>query len=115
MNPLALRRLPRLVFATFVGITVTGIIAGFLATILTGWVPPRDTAGIFLPLYFGTLLGVLALTFIVSGNTLMHHFRTGTVERASNPVWFWCIVAVQLALAAILLVIGCWRWSAWHV
>ena len=65
------------------------------------------SVGIVLPLYFALLLAALTLSFVISGDTLMHHYRTRTVQRDADPVWFWCIVAVQSLIALGLLVVGC--------
>jgi hypothetical protein len=111
MNPQTPSRLPRCVFFAFIGVTVVGVIAAFAFGLSSGWVPPRESAGVILPLYFAVLLAVLALTFVISGNTRMHHYRTGTVQRATEPVWFWRIVTVQSVIAAALFVIGCIQWS----
>ena len=73
---------------------------------VSGFLPPRSWGTVVLPLYFATLLLVLALAYLVSGDTLMHHYRTGTIQRESSPTTFWCIVVVQLGLAAVLFVIG---------
>jgi hypothetical protein len=103
--------LPRRVFFAFIGIAAIAMIAAFALTFITGWVPPRESAAIVLPLYFAVLLSVLSLSFVVSGNTLMHHHRTGTIQRDTDPVSFWWIVGVQVAIAAILLVVGCVQWA----
>jgi hypothetical protein len=113
MDPLTLRRLPRRVFFAFISVAVIGAIVA-IATFSAGLVPPRETAGlswVILPLYLGALLAALALSFVVSGNTLMHHYRTGTVQRATSPAWFRWIVTVQSLIAVVLLVIGCVQWS----
>jgi len=73
---------------------------------MSGVVPPRSWGSFVLPLYFATLLLVLALAYLVSGNTLMHHYHTGTIQRESSPTTFWCIVFVQLTLAAVLFIFG---------
>jgi hypothetical protein len=112
MDPLTLHRLPRRVFFAFVSAAVIGVIVA-IAIFSAGFVPPRETAGliwVILPLYLGVLLAALALSFVVSGNTLMHHYRTGTVQRATEPTWFWWIVKVQSLIAVVLLVIGCVQW-----
>lgn len=112
MNPQSPSRAPRCVFFAFIGVTVVGVIVAFAFGLSSGWVPPpRESAGVILPLYFAVLLAVLALTFVVSGNTLMHHYRTGTVQRATEPVWFWRIVTAQLVIAAVLFIIGCIQWN----
>jgi hypothetical protein len=51
---------------------------------------------------------------VVSGNTLMHHYRTGTVQRLTDPIWFWCIVGVQSLIAVDLLVVGCVNLRDFH-
>ena len=111
MNPQNPSRLPRCVFFAFVGVTVVGVIVAFAFGLSSGRFPPRESARVILPLYFAVLLAVLALTFVIAGNTLMHHYRNGTVQRATEPVWFWCIVTVQSVIAAVLFVIGCMQWS----
>ena len=98
----------------FVGVTVFGAIVAFAYGLSSGWSPPRESAGVVLPLYFAVLLAALALSFVISGNTLMHHYRTGTVQRATDPVWFWWIIAVQSSIAAALFVVGCVQWSRIH-
>ncbi len=111
MNPENPSRLPRRVLFAFVGVAVASAIIVFAYGVLSDWVPPRESAGVVLPVYFAMLLAALALSFVISGNTLMHHYRTGTVQRATNPVWFWWIIAVQSIIAAVLLAIGCVQWS----
>jgi len=76
-----------------------------------GWAPRRELAGVILPIYFAVLLAVLTLSFVVSGNTLMHHYRTGTVQRATDPVWFWRIVTAQSGIAGLPLLFGLVSWS----
>jgi uncharacterized membrane protein YhdT len=105
MNQTSLSRLPRRVLFALVIITVMAAIA----LMLSGFLPPRSWGTFVLPLYFATLLLVLALAYLVSGNTLMHHYRTGTVQRESNPTTFWCIVFVQLGLAVVLFIFGFMR------
>jgi hypothetical protein len=112
MDPLTLHHLPRRVFFAFIWVAVVGAVVAF-ATFSVGLVPPRETARlvwVILPLYLGSLLAVLALSFVVSGNTLMHHYRTDTVQRATDPTSFWWIVTVQSLIAAVLLIIGCAQW-----
>jgi hypothetical protein len=99
------------VLFAFVGVTIVGAIGGFAYGLSSGWVPPRESAAVALPLYFAVLLAGLALSFVISGNTLMHHYRTGTVQRVTDPVWFWWIIAVQSSAAAVLFVFGCVQWS----
>jgi hypothetical protein len=72
---------------------------------------------VVLPLYFATLLASLSLSYVVSGNTLMHHLRTGTVQRASDPKWFWGVVIVQEVIAVSLAAVGYfnWYWCALEV
>jgi hypothetical protein len=111
VNPQSPSRLPRRVLFALIAITVTGVIVAFAATLSSGWTPSHESAVVVLPLYFATLLAALALSFVVSGNTLMHHYRTGTVQRATDPGWFWCIVTVQSLIAAALLILGCMQWS----
>ena len=111
-------RLPRRVFFAFVRATFVAIATTVAYSISTGWVPPRSFggaySGIVLPLYFATFLAVMTLSFVVSGNTLMHHYRTGTVQRATDPTWFWSIVIVQAVIAAALLVVGFRNWNTLH-
>ena len=102
MNQTSLSRLPR--HALFALIVITVVAA--IAAMVSGFLPPRSWGTFVLPLYFATLLLVLALAYLVSGNTLMHHYRTGTIQRESSPTTFWCIVFVQLGLAAALFVYG---------
>jgi hypothetical protein len=110
-NPQRPSRLPRHVLFALIGVTVVGAVIVLTHGVLSGWVPPRDSAGVALPLYFAMLLAALTLSFVISGNTLIHHYRTGTVQRATDPVWFWWIIAVQSIIAAVLFVIGCVQWS----
>jgi hypothetical protein len=41
---------------------------------------------------------------------MMHHYRTGTVQRATDPIWFWSIVIVQGLIALVLGIVGCINW-----
>lgn len=102
--------LPRRVFVALIAGTCLGAVYAIGAAVYSDWLPPREWASVVLPLYFAVLLSALALSFVVSGNTLMHHYRTGTIQRASDPVAFWWIVGVQFAIAAILLAIGFAQW-----
>ncbi len=101
---------PRLVLYLFVVLSVVGAIAAMLL----GWVPSRESGRIILPFYFAVLLTVLSLACIVSGNTLVRHYRTGTVQRGTSPAWFWGIVAGQLFVATILFLFAYLRWQAWR-
>lgn len=85
MSPATRIRWPRVVLTVFILITLLCAAAGILASIRSGWVPARNISGIVLPLYFGALLVVLSVTFVLSGDTLIHHYRTDTVQRASQP------------------------------
>ena len=85
---------------------VAATVAAAIAAMVTGHLPSRASGAVVLPLYFAAVLLVLAMSSVVSGNTLMHHHRTGTIRRPSSPVAFWCIVGAQLLLATALLVIG---------
>jgi hypothetical protein len=107
-------RLPRRVFFAFIGLTVVGLSAAFVYSVASGWTPLRSASAFVLPLYFAALLSVLTVSFVISGNTLMRHFRTGTVQRATDPRWFWSIVIVQSIIAGVLLVVGYVKWSAVH-
>lgn len=111
MTPSTPSPLPRRVFFAFIGVTAIAIIVAFAFTVTSGWVPSRESAAVVLPLYFAVLLSVMSLSFVVSGNTLMHHHRTGTIARDTDPVSFWWIVWVQVAIAAMLLVVGCVQWA----
>ena len=102
MNQTSPSRLPRRVLFALIIITVVAA----AAVMASGFIPPRSWGTFVLPLYFATLWLVLALAYLVSGETLMHHYRTGTIQRESSPTTFWCIVFVQLGLAAVLFVIG---------
>jgi hypothetical protein len=84
MNPQSPSRLPRRVLFALIGVTVVGAIVVFAYGVLSGWVPPRESAGVVLPLYFAMLLGALTLSFVICGNTLMYHYRSGTVQRATD-------------------------------
>lgn len=114
MSRVAPSRLPRRVFFACIGVTVVLAVAAMIVTTLTGWTPPPASAGFFLPLYFAMLLAALSLSYALSGNTLIHHHRTGTVQRGSSPGLFWSLVVVQSLLAAVLLVVGFLAWSRWH-
>jgi len=92
-------------------ITVVCIITALAVTAVSGWTPPRESAAVVLPIYFAVLLLALAVSFVASGNTLMHHARTGTIQRAADPISFWWVVGVQFTIAAALLVLGCVEWS----
>ena len=111
-------RLPRRVFFTLIATTLLAVAAVVAYSIATGWIPPRSFArtytGVVLPLYGAALLAILTLSFVISGNTLMYHSRTGTVQRAADPVWFWSIVGVQSLIAVVLLVFACVNLSNLH-
>ena len=102
MNQTPLSQLPRRVLMAFVVIAV--VVA--VATMVSGFLPPRSWGTVVLPLYFASLLLVLALTYLVSGNTLMHHHGTGTIQRQSSPIAFWCILLIQVGLAVVLYAIA---------
>ena len=77
-----------------------------------GWLPrDRDFGFTVVIIFLGILLAALALASILSGNTLMHHFRTGTVQRDTSPVTFWCIVIGHIVVAVFLLYLGFARWT----
>jgi multisubunit Na+/H+ antiporter MnhB subunit len=107
MSPENLNRLPWRVFIGFVGATVVIVLAGLLG----GWHPRRELSSVILPIYGAVLLGVLSCTYVISGNTLVHHFRTGTIQRSTSPRSFWTVVVAQLAIAVVMAVIGCLQWS----
>jgi hypothetical protein len=98
MNQSSRSHLPRRVLVMFVVVAV--VVAVTAMTV--GFLPPRSWSVVVLPFYFASLLLALALAYLVSGNTLMHHYRTGTIQRESSPTAFWCIVLVQIGLAAVL-------------
>ncbi len=104
-------RLPARVFYLCVALTIAVVAGFFCYSLVTGWVPQRSSSGIFtgiiLPLWGGALLAIVTASYVISGDTMMHHYRTGTVQRASEPRWFWMIVKVQSGVAALLLLIGC--------
>ena len=110
MNQTSLSRLPRRVLVVFVAIAV---VVG-VAAMVSGFLPPRSWSTVVLPLYFGSLLLVLALAYLVSGHTLMHHSITGTIQRQSSPIAFWCIVLVQVGLAAALFAFAVIHLSKLH-
>jgi len=87
-------------------------------SLTSGWVPPRSSSGVYLravlPLYFATLLSILTLSFIISRNTMMHHYRSGTVQPATDPIWLWWIVSVQALIALVLAIVGCVNWIVLH-
>lgn len=60
------------------------------------------------------LLGALTVSFVISGNTLMHHYRTGTVQRETDPRWFWSIVVAQALVALGLAFVAYINWRALH-
>jgi len=111
-------RLPRRVFFGFVGATVAVVLGVVAYSVTTGWVPARSFAGIYsrvlLPAYFAALVGTLTLSYVVSGNTLMHHYRTGTVQRGTSPAWFWWIIIVQTLIALALAAIAYVNRNAMH-
>jgi len=98
-------RLPRRVFFAFVGATVLAALSAVCYSLATGWLPARSFAATYtrvvLPGYFALLIATLTLSYLLSGNTLMHHYSTGTVQRDSSPSWFWWIVVVQAVAASI--------------
>lgn len=93
-------------------LTTLGIAVAIAFTIVFGWVPPRESAAVVLPLYFAVLLLVLSIAFVLSGDTLMYHHTTGTIQRATSPVEFWSVVGVQTVLAVVLFVIAAIKWRA---
>jgi hypothetical protein len=111
VNPQSHNLLPRRVLAVAVGVTIVVAVAAFAIGSYFGWAPPRKFAGVILPIYFAVVLAALTLSFVISGNTLMHHSRTGTVQRATDPVWFWRIVTAQSVIAGLLLFFGLVSWS----
>jgi hypothetical protein len=114
MSSSSASRLPRRMLFAFVGLTVLLLAVALAHSLQSGWVPPRAWSGVVLPFYFAALLAALTLSFVISGDTLMHHVRTGTVRRASDPLWFWSIVTAQSTIAAILIVIGYLKWKSLH-
>jgi hypothetical protein len=117
-DPSTPSRVPRPVFFAFVGASLVAIAGTVAYYIVTGRTPPRSFADTYtevvLPLYFATVLAVITLSFVVSGNTLMHHYRPGTVQRATDPTWFWSIVIVQAVIALVLAIVGFGNWSTLH-
>ena len=111
MRDTSLFRLPRLALFAFVAVTLIAALAAMLA----GWLPSRRWAGVVLSLYFAGFLATMALACILSGNTLMHHYRTGTVQRRHSPGTFWSIVAVHLLLAVVLAIVGGVLWAGMRV
>jgi hypothetical protein len=103
---------------TIVGVTVAGALASACYFISSGKVPPRwfgrTYSRVALPLYFSVLLGAVTLSFVISGNSLMHHYRTGTVQRETDPVWFWSIVVAQALVALGLAAVAYVNWRALH-
>jgi multisubunit Na+/H+ antiporter MnhB subunit len=111
--PLTLpKSLLRRVFLGFMALTALGIAVALAFTVVSGWVPPRESATVVLLLYFAVLLLVLSAAFIFSGDTLMHHHTTGTIQRATSPVEFWSVVGVQVVLAVVLFVVAAFKWRA---
>ena len=108
MKRLSLDNLPRYVLFAFITATV-GIA---LVAVSSGWRPHRNWSGVVLPLLFGALLAAIALACVVSGNTLMHHYRTGTVRRESSPATFWWIVTFHILISVGLFILGAVRWAA---
>ena len=111
-----LHRLPHCVLFAFVALVFVAAIT-ISVIFASGSVPPRESAGymwVILPLALGVFLLLMTLSFVVSGNTLMHHYRTETVQRATDPTVFWWIIKVQSVIAAILLIIGTVQWFKLH-
>lgn len=111
-----LHRLPYYVLFAFISLVVVAAIV-MVAIFSSGSVPPRESSGyiwVILPLTLGVFLVAMNLSFVISGNTLMHHYRTGTVQRATDPTWFWRIVTVQSLIAAVLLIVGGLQWHRLH-
>lgn len=106
--------LPKRTLKVFVAVSVTVALVAFCFSLFSGWVPSQKSGVVGLPLWFALLLAALTASFVVSGNTLMHHFRTGTVQRVHNPVAFWVIVAVQTFLVLILLFVSYHNWTSWY-
>ena len=95
-------RLPFHVLIGFIACTVVAMVVGGV----WGWLPLRESSGIVITIYFAILLAVLGVSYIVSGNTLMHHYRTGTVQRSTSPGVFWAIVSGQFVISVALAVIA---------
>ena len=111
MNDQRPSRLPRRALFASIGVTVVSALAALAIGLSSGWTPRRESAGVVLPVYFAVLLTVLTVSFVISGNTLMHHHRTGTVQRATDPVLFWRIVTIQSVIAGLLFFFGLVSWS----
>jgi hypothetical protein len=99
-------KLPWYVLFGFIGTTV---IAAF-AAMLSGWRPHQELSRIVMPLYFGGFLAMLTVAYGISGNTLFHDARTGTIQRATSPGLFRAVLWGQLALSLALLALGTARW-----
>jgi|BarGraIncu00222A_1022003.scaffolds.fasta_scaffold448913_1 hypothetical protein len=111
-----LHRLPHYVLYAYISVVVVAVLV-IIAIFSSGSIPPRESSGyiwVILPLALGVFLLVMTFSFVISGNTLMHHYRTGTVQRATDPTWFWWIVKVQSLIAVVLLVIGTVQWFKLH-
>ncbi len=111
-----LQRLSHYVLYGFITVVVVAVLV-IIAIFSSGSIPPRESSGyiwVILPLALGVFLLVMTLSFVISGNALMHHYRTGTVQRATDPTWFWLIVKIQSVIAAILLIIGTVQWLTLH-
>ena len=111
-------RLPQWTLFAFVGATVLAILSLVCYSLATRWVPARSFAGTYtrvvLPGYFALLVATLTLSYFISGNTLMHHYSTGTVQRDTSPTWFWRIVVVQALIAFVLAIVAYANWIALH-
>jgi MFS family permease len=106
MRDASLIRLPRRALFGFIVVTLIAALAAMLA----GWFPSRRWAGVVLSLYFAVFLATLALAYVLSGNTLMYHYRTGTVQREHSPGTFWSIVAAHLLLVVVFAIVGGGLW-----
>jgi hypothetical protein len=99
-------KLPWYALFAYIGATMVAAVAGMVS----GWVPRRELSGVVMPLYFGTFLAMMALAYCLSGNTVLHHHRTGTIQRANNPTTFRVVVFVHVGLSFILIAMGVVRW-----
>jgi len=95
-------RLPFRVLIAFIACTV----AAMVVAAVWGWLPSRESSGIVITTYFAILLAVLGVSYIVSGNTLMHDYRPGTVQRRTSPGIFWAIVSGQFVVSVALAIIA---------
>ncbi len=95
-----LDRLPFLVILLFAAAAVVGMPIAYSL----GWLPEDSNSGRTILLwYFGVGTACLGSAFLISGNTIHHHYLTGTVQRRTSPRLFRWITASYFAIAALLI------------